>query len=117
MLVAGVALLLGFAPTASPGKWLAAAGVVGLYVLAISWVSALIGLLAGTPEAASGFTFLMLFLPHISSAFVPTDTLPGWLQGVAGHKPGHAGEPTPCASSWSAPPAASRGRRCCGGWA
>ncbi|KAE8766023.1 ABC transporter permease [Georgenia thermotolerans] len=87
VLVVAVALLLGFGPTASPGEWLAAAGVLGLYVLAISWVSALMGLVAGTPEAASGFTFLVLFLPYISSAFVPTETLPGWLQGFAGHQP------------------------------
>lgn len=86
-LVVAVALLLGFAPTAGPGGWLAAAGVIGLYVLALSWLSALVGLLAGGPDAANGFTFGVLFLPYLSSAFVPTDTLPPWLRGFAQHQP------------------------------
>lgn len=86
-LVVMVALLLGFEPTAGPTEWLAASGILGLYVLAISWVSALMGLVAGTPDAANGYTFLVLFLPYVSSAFVPTDTLPRWLQGFAENQP------------------------------
>lgn len=86
-IVVGVALLLGFEPTASPLQWLGAIAVLGLYVLAISWVSALMGLVAGSPDAAVGFTFFILFLPYVSSAFVPTETLPGWLQGFAEHQP------------------------------
>lgn len=87
VIVVGVALLLGFDPAASPLEWLAAAGLLLLYVLALSWVSAMMGLLAGTPDAAVGFTFIILFLPYVSSAFVPTETLPGWLQGFAEHQP------------------------------
>lgn len=82
-----VAILLGFSPTAGAGDWLAAAAVLAFYILAISWFSALIGLLAGSPDAASGFTFVALFLPYVSSAFVPTQTLPDWLRGFAEHQP------------------------------
>ena len=55
--------------------------------LAMSSLAAALGLLAGSPEAANGFTFLILFLPYASSAFVPVDTMPTWLQGFAEHQP------------------------------
>ncbi|MFE2626152.1 ABC transporter permease, partial [Streptomyces caelestis] len=61
--------------------------VLVAYIVALSWISAAIGLLARTPEAASGFTFFMSFLPYPSSAFVPTDSMPGWLHGFADHQP------------------------------
>lgn len=85
--VVGVAWLLGFRPTASPGQWLAVVGLLGVFVLALSWVSVLVGLVAGGPEAASGFTFFVLFLPYISSAFVDPATMPAFLRGFAEHQP------------------------------
>ncbi|WP_309227334.1 ABC transporter permease [Micromonospora thermarum] len=66
---------------------LAAAGVLLLFLLAVSWLSAAFGLLARTPEAASGVTFLVMFLPYPSSAFVPVETMPAWLRGFADHQP------------------------------
>jgi ABC-2 type transport system permease protein len=87
VLVFAVALLLGFRPHAGPLDWLAVAGVLLAFVLAVSWLAATIGLLAGSPEAANGFTFLVMFLPYASSAFVPVDTMPSWLQGFAEHQP------------------------------
>src|SRR5919198_3833706 len=87
VLVLAVAFLIGFRPSAGPLDWLAVAGVLLLYVLAISWLSAAVGLLAKSPEAASGFTFLVMFLPYPSSAFVPIDTMPGWIHGFARHQP------------------------------
>jgi ABC-2 type transport system permease protein len=86
-LVVGVAVFLGFRPTAGPLEWLAAIGLLSLFILAISWFSAAIGLFASSPEAASGYTVFAVFLPYISSGFVPVDTLPGWLQGIAQHQP------------------------------
>ncbi|MFI6103846.1 ABC transporter permease [Streptomyces sp. NPDC051310] len=86
-LVLGVAFLIGFRPAASAAGWLAALGLLFAFILAISWLSAAIGLVARTPEAAGGFTFFMMFLPYPSSAFVPIDTMPGWLHGFAGHQP------------------------------
>lgn len=86
-LVLGVALLIGFRPAATAAGWLAAAVVLLAYIVALSWISAAIGLLARTPEAASGFTFFMSFLPYPSSAFVPVDSMPAWLHGFADHQP------------------------------
>lgn len=87
ILVLGIALLIGFRPNATPLAWLAAAGILLMFVLAISWLSAAIGVLAKSPEAASGFTFFMVFLPYPSSAFVPVNTMPSWIHGFADHQP------------------------------
>ena len=58
-----------------------------LFVLALSWLAAVLGLVARSVEAANGFTFLIVFLPYVSSAFVPTATMPGWLRAVAENQP------------------------------
>ncbi|MEU9148186.1 ABC transporter permease [Streptomyces sp. NPDC048349] len=86
-LVLAVALAIGFRPQASASAFLAAAALLTTYITAISWLAATLGLLAKSPEAAGGFTFLMMFLPYPSSAFVPIDTMPGWLHGFAEHQP------------------------------
>ena len=85
--VIGVALLVGFRPTTDFGGWVAAVGVIALYILTITYLFAAIGLAAGSPEAASGYGFIILFLPYLSSAFVPVDTLPEWLQWIAENQP------------------------------
>ena len=87
VVVVGIGLLMGFRPTAGPLEWLGVIGLLSIFVLAISWVSAALGVLAKTPEAASGFTFAFLFLPYVSSAFVPTESMPGWLHAFAEHQP------------------------------
>jgi ABC-2 type transport system permease protein len=87
LLVLAVALLIGFRPAAEPLEWVAVAGVLLAFVVAISALSAALGLLAGSPEAANGITFVVMFLPYASSAFVPVDTMPTWLQGFAEHQP------------------------------
>ncbi|GAA0371170.1 ABC transporter permease [Micromonospora gifhornensis] len=86
-LVLAVAVAIGFRPAVAPLRWLAAAGLLVLFVLAVSWLSAAFGLLARTPEAASGYTFLVMFLPYPSSAFVPVETMPRWVRGFAEHQP------------------------------
>ncbi|SFS14519.1 ABC-2 type transport system permease protein [Agrococcus baldri] len=86
-IVIGVGLLIGFRPTADALGWLGALGIVTLWILAVTAVFALIGLVAGSPEAANGYGFLILFLPYVSSAFVPIATMPEWLHGVAQHQP------------------------------
>ncbi|WP_254812044.1 ABC transporter permease [Streptomyces cavourensis] len=85
--VFAVALLIGFRPAASWSGWLLAATVLVAYIVALSWISAAIGLLARSPEAASGFTFFMSFLPYPSSAFVRVESMPSWLHGFAEHQP------------------------------
>lgn len=85
--VIGVALLVGFRPTADVWGWLGAGGLIALYILAITYLFAAIGLAAGSPEAANGYGFMILFLPYLSSAFVPVATMPQWLQWVAENQP------------------------------
>jgi ABC-2 type transport system permease protein len=87
MLAVAVAVALGFDSPAGPGRWLAAVGVLALFVLAISWLAAAIGILVRSAEAAQGITFLVSFLPYPSSAFVPIHTMPSWLQGFASNQP------------------------------
>ena len=87
VLVFGVAFLIGFRSDAGPLGWLAAGGILLLFILTISALAALVGLLARTPEAANGFAFFLMFLPYASSAFVPIATMPTWLQGFSGHQP------------------------------
>jgi ABC-2 type transport system permease protein len=86
-LVLAIAFLIGFRPSAGPAEWLAAGGVLLLFILAISWLSAAVGVLARSPEAAGGFAFFMVFLPYPSSAFVPVDTMPTWIHGFANNQP------------------------------
>jgi ABC-2 type transport system permease protein len=86
-LVLGVAFAIGFRPQASPAAWLGATGVLLAFIVAISALSAVIGLLVRSPEAANGCTFVLLFLPYPSSAFVPIATMPTWIRGFARHQP------------------------------
>ncbi|BCK57661.1 ABC transporter permease [Nocardia wallacei] len=85
VLVAAVAL--GFRPHAGPLAWAAVLGVILLFVHAVAWIAIALGLLARNPEAAGGFTYAIMFIPYVSSAFVPTATMPSWLRGVADHQP------------------------------
>jgi ABC-2 type transport system permease protein len=87
LLVLGVALLIGFRPDAGVLEWLGAVGILLAFVLAITWLAATVGLLAASPESAGGFIFFVAFLPYPSSAFVPIDTMPGWLQAFSEHQP------------------------------
>jgi ABC-2 type transport system permease protein len=85
--VIGVALLVGFRPTAGVWGWAGAVALIALYILAITYLFAAIGLAAGSPEAANGYGFIILFVPYLSSAFVPVTTMPEWLQWVAENQP------------------------------
>jgi ABC-2 type transport system permease protein len=87
ILVFGVACLIGFRPHASLPGWLAAAGLLLAFILAISWLAAAYGLAVKSAEAANGFMFLVAFLPYASSAFVPVGTMPGWIQWFARNQP------------------------------
>jgi ABC-2 type transport system permease protein len=86
-IVIGVALLLGFRPEASLLGWVGTLALVAVYILAMTYLFAAIGLAASSPEAASGYGFFLMFLPYVSSAFVPVDTMPEWLRWVADNQP------------------------------
>jgi ABC-2 type transport system permease protein len=87
VLVIGVGLAIGWRPSASPLEWLAASAFIVLLVLAMSWLSAAVGLLARSAEAANSFTIALMFIPYVSTAFVPAQTMPTWLGWVAEHQP------------------------------
>ncbi|GAT69419.1 ABC transporter permease [Planomonospora sphaerica] len=82
-----VALLMGFRSAAGAPAWLAAAGILILFTLALTWIAVIPGLTATTVEGASAFSYPLLFLPFLSSAFVPTDTMPGPVRAFAEHQP------------------------------
>ncbi|WP_410874816.1 ABC transporter permease [Nocardia sp. A7] len=82
-----VAVALGFRPTTDPLRWLGVFGVLAMFVFALSWLAAALGLVARNPEAANGFTFVFMFLPYVSSAFVPTSSMPTWLHWYAENQP------------------------------
>jgi ABC-2 type transport system permease protein len=86
-LVIGVGLTIGWRPTASPLEWLAAAAMIVLFALALSWLAAAVGLLARSAEAANSFTIVLMFIPYVSTAFVPARTMPAVLHGFAEHQP------------------------------
>ncbi|MEO9104542.1 MAG: ABC transporter permease [Terrimesophilobacter sp.] len=75
--VIGVALLMGFRTGASVTAWLAVAGILILFTLALTWLAVIAGLSAKSVDGASAFSYPLIFLPFISSAFVPTASMPG----------------------------------------
>ena len=87
LLVLAVAFVIGFRPSAGLLEWLGFAGIVLLYTLAITWLALAFGLLTKTPEGASSFSFIVMFLPYCSSAFVPLATMPPVLRAFAQYQP------------------------------
>ena len=67
--------------------WLAVAGILILFTLALTWVAVIPGLAAKSPDGAIAFAYPLIFLPFISSAFVPTDTMPGPVRAFAENQP------------------------------
>ncbi|MFF3428626.1 ABC transporter permease [Streptomyces sp. NPDC002602] len=86
-LVVGIAVLMGFRPTAGPGGWLAVLGLVALLTFAVTWLAVALGTLSKTPEGASNTVLPLAFLPFIGSAFVPTDSMPTVVRVFAEHQP------------------------------
>ncbi len=82
-----VALLMGFRASAGVWQWLAVCGILMLFTLALTWVAVIPGLCAKTVDGASAFSYPLIFLPFISSAFVPTATMPAAVRAFAEHQP------------------------------
>ncbi|WP_031167007.1 ABC transporter permease [Streptosporangium roseum] len=82
-----VALLMGFRSGAGVLAWLSVVGILTLFTLALTWLAVIPGLTAKTPDGASAFSFPLIFLPFLSSAFVPTATMPGPVRFFAEHQP------------------------------
>jgi ABC-2 type transport system permease protein len=87
VIVVGVALLIGFRSGAGVLDWLAVAGILLLFTLALTWIAVIPGLTASSVAGASAFSYPLIFLPFISSAFVPTDTMPGPVRAFADYQP------------------------------
>ena len=87
VVVVGVALLIGFRSGAGGLAWLGVAGILVLFTLALTWLAVIPGLSATSADGASAFAYPLIFLPFISSAFVPTATMPGPVRAFAEHQP------------------------------
>jgi ABC-2 type transport system permease protein len=87
VLVIGVALLMGFRPSASVVEWLAVIGILTLIALALTWMAAAAGLVAKGPESASNLPLPVIFLPMLGSGFVPTESMPAGVRWFAEHQP------------------------------
>jgi ABC-2 type transport system permease protein len=82
-----VALLIGFRSPAGVLAWLAVAGILVLFTLALTWIAVIAGLSASSVDGASAFSFPIIFLPFVSSAFVPTASMPGPVRVFAENQP------------------------------
>jgi ABC-2 type transport system permease protein len=87
VIVVAVALAMGFRSGAGPGAWLAVVGILVLFTLAVTWIAVIAGLSASSAEGAGAFSYPLIFLPFVSSAFVPTGTMPGPVRAFAEHQP------------------------------
>ena len=86
-LVVLVALAMGFRSGAGVLAWLAVVGILVLFTLALTWLAVVAGLAAKSTDGAGGFAYPLLFLPFLSSAFVPTEGMPGPVRAFAEHQP------------------------------
>ncbi len=82
-----VALVIGFRSPAGLGAWLGVAGILTLFTLALTWIAAIAGLSATSVDGAGAFAYPLIFLPFISSAFVPTDSMPTLVRLFAENQP------------------------------
>ena len=87
VIVTVVALLIGFRPTTGPLEWLEAAGILALAAVAVSWLCVALGMVSKSVETASNLPMFLVLLPFLSSGFVPTDSMPDWMQWFAEHQP------------------------------
>lgn len=86
-LVVLVAVVIGFRSSAGLLDWLAVLGIVALFALALTWLAVIAGLTAQSVDGVSGFSYPLIFLPFVSSAFVPTARMPGPVRWFAQHQP------------------------------
>jgi ABC-2 type transport system permease protein len=87
VVIIAVGLAMGFRTSAGILPWLAVAGILLLFTLALTWVAVLAGLSASSTDGATAFSYPILFLPFISSAFVPTNTMPTVVRAFANNQP------------------------------
>jgi ABC-2 type transport system permease protein len=86
-IVTGVALLLGFRPTASPVEWIAAIGLLAMIAFAVIWLAVALGMVTKSVETASNLPMPLILLPFLGSGFVPTDSMPAGMRWFAEYQP------------------------------
>jgi ABC-2 type transport system permease protein len=82
-----VGLLIGFRSSAGVLAWLAVAGILLLFTLTLTWIAVIAGLSAKSADGAGAFSYPIIFLPFVSSAFVPTASMPGPVRAFAENQP------------------------------
>jgi ABC-2 type transport system permease protein len=87
VIVIGVALLVGFRPSAGPGAWIAAAGFLAVVTFALVWLSVALGQVSKSVETASNLPMPLILLPFLGSGFVPTDSMPAGMRWFAEYQP------------------------------
>ena len=87
VVVVGVALLLGFRPTAGPFDWLAALALLGIFAFALTWLTVALGLASDSVETASNTPLFLVLMPFLGSGFVPTESMPTGLRWFADYQP------------------------------
>jgi ABC-2 type transport system permease protein len=87
VVIVAVALLMGFRTSAGVLAWLAVAGILMLFTLTLTWIAVIAGLSAKSTDGAAAFSYPLIFLPFISSAFVPTASMPGPVRAFAENQP------------------------------
>ncbi|MEU7823175.1 ABC transporter permease [Catellatospora sp. NPDC049111] len=87
VVIIAVGLLMGFRTSAGVLAWLAVAGILALFTLSLTWVAMIAGLAASSTDGATAFSYPLIFLPFLSSAFVPTATMPGPVRAFAENQP------------------------------
>jgi ABC-2 type transport system permease protein len=87
VVVVFVAVLMGFRSGAGVTAWLTVGGILALFTLALTWLAVIPGLTAKSVDGASAFAYPLIFLPFISSAFVPTESMPAAVRAFAEHQP------------------------------
>lgn len=87
VLVIGLGYVVGFRPDANAAEWVAAIGLLLVFMMAIAWIAVLLGTIGSSVEAASGYAMILVFMPYASSALVPAESMPGWLRVYVDHQP------------------------------
>ncbi len=87
LVVVIAAVVMGFRSGAGVLAWLAVAGILALFTLALTWLAVIPGLTAKSVDGASAFSYPLILLPFVSSAFVPTATMPGPVRAFAENQP------------------------------
>ena len=87
VVVLGVALLIGFQPSAGPPGWIAAIGLLALTTFAVTWLSVAFGMVSKSVETASNIPMFLMLLPFLGSGFVPTDSMPDGIRWFAEYQP------------------------------